>query len=92
MPKPDNPSSSHSFLDSLPQPEKDALAMFSRDPIPIADVSRSVQEACSGIAKAALEKHNASLMAEIADPSTDAARRVELSKLSGDWKRLLGTM
>lgn len=92
MPKPDNPASIHAFLESLPQPEKDALAMLSLDPIPIADVSRCVQEACSGIAKAALEKHIASLMAEIADPSTDAARRVELSKLSVDLKRLLGTM
>ena len=53
---------------------------------------RSVQEACSGIAKAALERHIASLMAELADPSTDAARRLELSKLSVDLKRLLGTM
>ena len=92
MPKPDNPASIHAFLESLPQPEKDALAMLSLDPIPIADVSRCVQEACSGIAKAALEKHIASLMAEIADPSTDAARRVELSKLSVDLKRFLGTM
>ena len=92
MPKPDNPASIHAFLESLPQPEKDALAMLSLDPIPIADVSRCVQEACSGIAKAALEKHIASLMAEIADPSTDASRRVELSKLSVDLKRLLGTM
>ncbi len=31
-------------------------------------------------------------MAELADPSTDAARRLELSKLSVDLKRLLGTM
>ncbi|MCD8061112.1 MAG: DNA primase [Akkermansiaceae bacterium] len=92
MPNPDNPASIHAFLESLPQPEKDALGMLSLDPMPIADVSRCVQEACSGIAKAALEKHIASLMAEIADPSTDAARRVELSKLSVDLKRLLGTM
>lgn len=80
------------LLVSLPQPERDALGMLNLEPIPIPDVDRSVQEACSGIAKAALERHIASLMAELADPSTDAARRLELSKLSVDLKRLLGTM
>lgn len=34
MPKPDNPASIHAFLESLPQPEKDALAMLSLDPHP----------------------------------------------------------
>ena len=92
LPSPDNPAAVQAFLASLPQPERDALGMLNLEPIPIPDVDRSVQEACSGIAKAALERHIASLMAELADPSTDAARRLELSKLSVDLKRLLGTM
>lgn len=92
MPEPDRPASIHAFLESLPQPERDAVKMLNLEPVPITDIPRCVQEACSGIAKAALEKHISSLMAEIADPSTDAARRVELSKLSVDLKRLLGTM
>lgn len=91
-PSPDNPAAIQAFLVSLPQQERDALKMLNLDPIPIPDVDRSVQEACSGIAKAALERHIASLMAELADPSTPAARRLELSKLSVDLKRLLGTM
>ena len=92
MPSPDNPAAIQAFLASLPQPERDALKMLNLDPVPIPDVDRSVQEACSGIAKAALERHIASLMAELADPSTDAARRLVLSKLSVALKRLLGTM
>ena len=92
LPSPDNPAAVQAFLASLPQPERDALGMLNLEPIPIPNVDRSVQEACSGIAKAALERHIASLMAELADPSTDAARRLELSKLSVDLKRLLGTM
>ncbi len=92
LPSPDSPAAVQAFLVSLPQPERDALGMLNLEPIPIPDVDRSVQEACSGIAKAALERHIASLMAELADPSTDAARRLELSKLSVDLKRLLGTM
>ncbi len=92
LPSPDSPAAVQAFLASLPQPERDALGMLNLEPIPIPDVDRSVQEACSGIAKAALERHIASLMAELADPSTDAARRLELSKLSVDLKRLLGTM
>ena len=81
LPSPDSPAAVQAFL-----------GMLNLEPIPIPDVDRSVQEACSGIAKAALERHIASLMAELADPSTDAARRLELSKLSVDLKRLLGTM
>ena len=92
LPSPDSPAAIQAFLASLPQPERDALNLLNLDPVPIPDVDRSVQEACSGIAKAALERHIASLMAELADPSTDAARRLELSKLSVDLKRLLGTM
>lgn len=92
MPHPDNPAAIQAFLESLPQPERDAVRMLNLEPIPIPDVPRCVQEACSGIAKVALEKHISSLMAEMADPSTDAARRVELSKLSVDLKRLLSTM
>ncbi len=92
LPAPDSPAAIQAFLASLPQPEQDALSALNLDPVPIPDVDRSVQEACSGIAKAALERHIASLMAELADPSTDAARRLELSKLSVDLKRLLGTM
>ena len=92
LPSPDSPAAVQAFLVSLPQPERDALGMLNLEPIPIPNVDRSVQEACSGIAKAALERHIASLMAELADPSTDAARRLELSKLSVDLKRLLGTM
>lgn len=92
LPSPDSPAAIQAFLASLPQPERDALHLLNLDPVPIPDVDRSVQEACSGIAKAALERHIASLKAEIADPSTDAARKLELSKLSVDLKRLLGTM
>lgn len=92
LPAPDSPAAIQAFLASLPQPEQDALSALNLDPVPIPDVDRSVQEACSGIAKAALERHIASLMAELADPSTDAARRLELSKLSVDLKRLLGTI
>lgn len=92
LPAPDSPAAIQAFLASLPQPERDALSALNLDPVPIPDVDRSVQEACSGIAKAALERHIASLMAELADPSTHAARRLELSKLSVDLKRLLATM
>lgn len=92
LPSPDSPAAIQAFLASLPQPERDALHLLNLDPVPIPDVDRSVQEACSGIAKAALERHIASLKAEIADPSTDAARKLELSKLSVDLKRLLGTI
>lgn len=92
LPSPDSPAAIQAFLASLPQPERDALHLLNLDPVPIPDVDRSVQEACSGIAKAALERHIASLKAEIADPSTDAARKLELSKLSVDLKRFLGTM
>ena len=48
------PAAVQAFLASLPQPERDALGMLNLEPIPIPNVDRSVQEACSGIAKAAL--------------------------------------
>lgn len=92
LPSPESPAAIQAFLASLPQPERDALHLLNLDPVPIPDVDRSVQEACSGIAKAALERHIDCVKAEIADPSTDAARRVELSKLSVDLQYLLGTM
>lgn len=81
LPSPDSPAAIQAFLASLPQPERDALNLLNLDPVPIPDVDRSVQEACSGIAKAALERHIASLMAELADPSTDAARRLNYPNL-----------
>ena len=57
LPSPDSPAAIQAFLASLPQPERDALNLLNLDPVPIPDVARSVQEACSGIAKAALERH-----------------------------------
>lgn len=91
-PDPGNPSAIQAFLESLPQPERDALRALNLEPMPVTDLDTCVQEACSGIAKRALETHIAALMAEIADPATNAARRLELSQLSVDLKRLLGTI
>lgn len=91
-PDPDNTAAIQAFMESIPAEEKEALLKLHLEPIPIHDLDRSVQEACSGIARKALEKHIASMMSEIADPSTSVARCLELSKLSVDLKRLLSRM
>ncbi len=90
LPSPDSPAAIQAFLASLPQPERDALNLLNLDPVPIPDVDRSVQEACSGIAKAALERHIASLMAELAsksgDPSSSSPKKTSASKKASESK------
>lgn len=92
LPDPNNPAAIQAFVVSLPQQERDALLALNLESIPIPNLDKCVQEACSGIAKAALEKHISMLMAELSDPSTENSKRLELSKKSVELKRILGTM
>ncbi len=92
LPSPDSPAAIQAFLESLPQPERDALKLLSLEPVAIQDIDTTVQEACAGLAVVALDARIAILKAKIADPTTPAEQKLKFSKLSVDLRRIQSTL
>ncbi len=82
LPEPGSPTAILAFLETLPPNEAAALKSMHLDPVPIADVTQSVLEACNGVAKSYLKLYYSQIMAELSDPSTTTERKLKLSEIS----------
>ena len=89
MPDPGIPSQMNAFMHSLPEGERKVLEMLNQAPVVLNDPGLSVIQACSGLARASLEKQLDAILSRLKVSDLPREERMSLLQKSVDLRQLL---